>query len=66
MHIVLIIPIPSPYVCLSVFTKAMPLFSNSAVTHLITYQENSQVYGLAERMVWTLKQSLRQCLMDHS
>ena len=42
------------------------LLSQQEITHRITSKENPQADGLAERMVQTLKQSLRRCLLDQT
>ena len=36
------------------------------ITHRLASREHPQVDGLAERMVQTLEQGLRRCLMDHT
>ena len=36
------------------------------ITHRLTSREHPQSDGLTERMVQTLKQSLRRCLLDQS
>ena len=36
------------------------------MTHRVTSRDNPQADGLAERMVQTLKQSLRRCLLDQT
>ena len=40
------------------------LLKQQKMTHRIASKENPQADGLAERMVQTLKQSLRRCLLD--
>ena len=42
------------------------LLSKQEITHRITSRDNPQADGLAERMVQTLKQSLRRCLLDQT
>ena len=42
------------------------LLAKQEITHRIISRENPQADGLAERMVQTLKQSLRRCLLDQS
>ena len=39
--------------------------SKQEITHRVISRDNPQGDGLAERMVQTLKQSLRKCLLDH-
>ena len=36
------------------------------ISHRVISRENPQADGLAERMVQTVKQSLRRCLLDQS
>ena len=40
--------------------------SKQEITHRVASRDNPQADGLAERMVQTLKQSLRRCLLDQS
>ena len=42
------------------------LLTQQQITHRVTSRDNPQADGLAERMVQTLKQSLRRCLLDQS
>ena len=42
------------------------LLNKHEITHRTASREHPQADGLAERMVQTLKQSLRRCLMDQS
>ena len=42
------------------------LLTQQNITHRIASKENPQADGLAERMVQTLKQSLRSCLLDQT
>ena len=42
------------------------LLSKQQITHRVASKENPQADGLAERMVQTLKQTLRRCLMDQT
>ena len=42
------------------------LLNQQKITHRVASKENPQADGLAERMVQTLKQSLRRCLMDQT
>ena len=42
------------------------LLSKQEITHRVISRDNPQADGLAERMVQTLKQSLRKCLLDHN
>lgn len=42
------------------------LLNHQKITHRVASKENPQADGLAERMVQTLKQSLRRCLMDQT
>ena len=42
------------------------LLSKQEITHRVASRDNPQADGLAERMVQTLKQSLRRCLLDQS
>ena len=42
------------------------LLTQQKITHRIASKENPQSDGLAERMVQTLKQSLRRCLLDQT
>ena len=42
------------------------LLTQQEITHRITSRDNPQADGLTERMVQTLKQSLRRCLLDKS
>ena len=44
----------------------LDLMAKQEITHRIASRENPQADGLAERMVQTLKQSLRRCLLDQS
>ena len=42
------------------------LLSEQEITHRVISRDNLQADGLAERMVQTLKQSLRKCLLDQN
>ena len=42
------------------------LLNQQQITHRFASRENPQADGLSERMVQTLKQSLRRCLLDQS
>ena len=42
------------------------LLNQQKITHRVTSEPNPQADGLAERMVQTLKQSLRRCLLDET
>ena len=42
------------------------LLTTQQITHRVTSRDNPQADGLAERMVQTLKQSLRRCLLDQT
>ena len=42
------------------------LLNDQQITHRVISREHPQADGLAERMVQTLKQSLRRCLMDRT
>ena len=42
------------------------LLTQQQITHRIASRDNPQAYGLVERMVQTLKQSLRRCLLDQN
>ena len=46
--------------------KFHTLLAAQEITHRVISRENPQADGLAERMVQTLKQSLRRCLLDQS
>ena len=42
------------------------LLNKQEITHRVISRDNPQADGLAERMVHTLKQSLRKCLLDNT
>ena len=46
--------------------KFHSLLAEQEITHRIISRENPQADGLAERMVQSLRQSLRRCLLDQS